>query len=76
MFLIFDKIIVVVQSLNCVQLFAILWTAACQPSLSFAISWSLLKFMYIEWGCHPTTSYPVAPSPPALNLSQHQGPFQ
>ena len=24
------------------------WTAACQPSLSFTISWSLLKFMYIE----------------------------
>ena len=25
-----------------------LWTAACQPSMSFTISWSLLKFMFIE----------------------------
>ena len=24
------------------------------------------------WWCHPTTSCPVAPSPPAFNLSQHQ----
>ena len=26
--------------------------------------------------CHPTISSPVIPSPPALNLSQHQGLFQ
>ena len=26
--------------------------------------------------CHPTTSSSVAPSPPAFNLSQHQGLFQ
>ena len=38
----------VVQSLSSVQLFAILWTAACQASLSFTISWSLLKLMSIE----------------------------
>jgi len=31
-----------------VQLFATPWTAACQASLSFTISWSLLKFMSIE----------------------------
>ena len=37
-----------VQSLNCVQLFVTPWTAACQASLSFAISWNLLKLMYIE----------------------------
>ena len=48
MFLIFDKVIVVVQSLNCVQLFATPWTVACQASLSFTISWSLLKLRYIE----------------------------
>ena len=36
------------QSLSCVQLFATLWTAACQTSLSSTISWSLLKFMSIE----------------------------
>ena len=37
-----------VQSLSHVQLFAIPWTAACQASLSFTISWSLLKLMSIE----------------------------
>ena len=37
-----------VQSLSRVWLFAILWTAAGQASLSFTISWSLLKLMSIE----------------------------
>ena len=37
-----------VQSLSCVQLFATLWTAACQASLSITNSWSLLKLMSIE----------------------------
>ena len=32
----------------CVQLFAIPWTAACQPSLSFTVSQNLLKLMSIE----------------------------
>ena len=41
-------IIVVVQSLSCVQLFATLWTAARQASLCFSISWSLLRLMFIE----------------------------
>ena len=30
-------------------LFATPWTAACQASLFFIISWSLLKLMSIEW---------------------------
>ena len=34
-----------VQSLSHVQLFATSWTTACQASLSFSISWSLLKLM-------------------------------
>ena len=38
----------VVQSLSHVQLFATPWTAACQASLSFAISQSSLKLMFIE----------------------------
>ena len=38
----------VVQSLTRVRLFATPWTAACQASLSFAISWSLLKPMSID----------------------------
>ena len=36
-------IVVVVQSLSCVWLFVTTWTAACQASLSFTITWSLLK---------------------------------
>ena len=37
-----------VQSLSRVQLFVTPWTAARQASLSFTISWSLLKLMSIE----------------------------
>ena len=37
-----------VQSLSHVQLLATPWTAICQASLSFTISWSLLKLMSIE----------------------------
>ena len=40
--------IIVIQSLSCVKLFATPWTAAHQASLSFTISWSLLKLMSIE----------------------------
>ena len=42
----FDK--VVIQLLVHVQLFVTPWAAACQASLSFTISQSLLKFMTIE----------------------------
>ena len=37
-----------VQSLSCIWFFATPWTAACQASLSFTISQSLLKLMSIE----------------------------
>ena len=40
--------IAVVQSLSNVQLFAPTWTAACQASLFFTISRSLLIFLSIE----------------------------
>ena len=30
----------------------------------------------LSWWCHPTISSSVAPSPPSLNLSKHQGLFQ
>ena len=36
------------QLLSCAQLFVTQWTAACQASLSFISSQSLLKFMSIE----------------------------
>ena len=39
---------IVTKSLSRVQLFAAPWTAACQASLSFTSSKSLLKFMSIE----------------------------
>ena len=38
----------VVQWLSHVRLFVTLWTAACQTSLSFTISRSLLKLMSVE----------------------------
>ena len=41
-------ILLVIQSLNFIQLFVTPWTAACQVSLSFTISQSLLKLMSIE----------------------------
>ena len=37
-----------VQLLSCVWIFVTPWTMACQASLSFTISWSLLKLMSIE----------------------------
>ena len=44
----FSLLVFVVQSLSCVQLFAISWTAANQAPLSSTISQSLLKLMSIE----------------------------
>ena len=61
----------------CVQLFGTPWTVACQASLSFTVSQSLLKLMLIESGDAVQPSHLLSPpSPPALNLSQHQGLFQ
>ena len=37
--------VAVVQSLSCFQLFMTPWTAACQPSLSFTVSQSLLRLI-------------------------------
>ena len=50
----------VVQSLSCVQIFVTPWTAACQASLSFTISWSLLRIMSIDRGYHLAISSSVA----------------
>ena len=60
-----------VQSPSRVRLFATPWTAARQASLSFAISWNLLKFMSSESVmlsnqlilCHPLLLLPsISPS--------------
>ena len=66
-----------VQSLSRVWPFATPWTAACQASLSITNSQSLLKLMFIELvvlSSHPILCH--SPSPPALNLPQHQGLFK
>ena len=44
----FFVLFVVVQALSHVHFFATPWTATCQASLSFTISRSLFKFMFIE----------------------------
>ena len=59
-------ITVAVQPFSHVWLFATPWTAACQASLSFTISWSLLKLMSIKLVmpsnhiilCHPLLLLP------------------
>ena len=43
-----DLYSVAIQSFSPVQLFVTPWTAACQASLSFTISWTLLKLMSTE----------------------------
>ena len=61
---------VVVQPVSRVQPFVTPWTVACQASLSFTISWSLLKFMSIESMmpsshlilCHPLLLPSIFPS--------------
>ena len=66
-----EAFVVVVQLLSRVQLFATPWIAACQASLSFTISWSLLKLRAIESVmpsshlilCHPLLFLPsIIPS--------------
>ena len=54
------------------------WITAHHAPLSFTASWSLLKLVSIESVMPsdlPSHLLPP-PSPPALNLSQHQGLFQ
>ena len=64
------------KSKSC-QIFATPCTTACQASLFFIISQSLLKLMSHWVGDAIQPSHPLSPpSPPALNLSQHQGLFQ
>ena len=71
--------VAVVQSLSCVWSFATSWTAAHQASLSFTISWSLLKLMSIESMmsfnhlilCHPFSACPqISPASGSSPMSQ------
>ena len=67
-----------VQSLGCVQLFAIPWTAASQASLSITNSQSLLKVMSIELVmpsnhlilCRPLLLLP--PIPPSIRVFSNE----
>ena len=47
-FSLYSIVVVIVQLLSHVQLFVTPWTKACQASLSFTVSWNLLKLMSIE----------------------------
>ena len=67
-------LVIVVQSLSRVQLFSTPWTAARQAFLSFTISWSLLKFMSIEWmmpSNHLSSVAPISSCPPSFQASEH-----
>ena len=66
--------IIVVQLLSHVQLFATPWTATRQASLSFTISWSLLKLTPIV-GDAIQPSHPLSPPSAAFNLSKHLESF-
>ena len=65
----------VVQLLSHVRHFVTPWTAPCQASLSFTISWSLLKLMSTESVMLSNRLVLSSPSSPAFNPSQHQGLF-
>ena len=68
-------VVIVVQSLSHVELFATPWTQhtrlPCPPSPGACSNSCPLS----AW-CHPTISSSVSPSLPAFNLSQNQGLFQ
>ena len=66
-YLLLAKILLVVQLLSCAPLFATPLTAACQVSLSFTISWSLLKLMSTE-SVMPS-NHLILCHPPPLALS-------
>ena len=63
-----------VQLLSHVWLFTTPWTEAGQASLSFTISWSLLKLMSIELTM-PSYCRPLSSPSLALNLSPASGFF-
>ena len=52
------------------------WTTACQSIQSIINPWVHANQCPLRWWCHPTISSFASPFPTALNLSQHQGPFQ
>ena len=68
-------LVVTVQLLSCVQLFATSWTAARQVSLSFTIHQSLLKLMSVESVMPSTISSSVVPFSSCLLSFPASGSF-
>ena len=71
------SVVITVQSLSRIWLLETPWTAACQASLSFTISWSLLKpgaCPLSQW-CHPTISPSVIPFSSCLQSFPVWGSF-
>ena len=68
-------VVVFVQLLSCIWLFATPWTAACQAFLSFTISWSLLKRTSVESVCHSIISFSVIPCSSCLQSFPASGSF-
>ena len=65
---------IVVQLLNRVRLFVTLWTAACQASLSFTISWRS-NSCPLSRCCHSTISSSVIPFSSCLQPFPVSGSF-
>ena len=68
-------VVVLVQSLSRIRLFATPWTAARQASLSFTVSQNLLKLTSIESRCHPTILSSVVPFSSCLQSFPASGSF-
>ena len=69
-------VIVVVQSLSRVWLFATPWTAACQALLSSTSPRVYSNYCPLSQWCYLTVHLLLSPSPFPFHLSQHQGLFQ
>ena len=65
---------VVVQFVNHVRLFVTPWSAVCQASLSFSISWGLLSVHWVGGSVQPSHSL-LPTSPLAFSLSEYQDLF-
>ena len=70
-----NLLMIVVQLLSRVWHFATPWTAARQASLSFTVSWSLLKLISIGGWCHPTITSSVIPFSSYLQSFPASGSF-
>ena len=68
--------VVVVQLVNSIWIFVTPWMQYARLPCPSASPGVCSKSCPLSQWCHPTISSFVTPSPPAPNLSQHQGLFQ